>query len=131
LEEAHNKSMDYVQVVMIKPIPNKIVLIAGTGIINFNTYGLKRSLDKVYHTMLLEKYFKYDYELQVAFGYKHKSEQLPKNKSPKKSRFKDGSHYCTTLKERFLKDSLGNKIKWGINSNRLKCNFFNFTSRSR
>ena len=65
LEEAHDKGLDYVQVVMINDseqiVPNRLE----QELLNFNTYGLN-DLWTVYHTNALEN-IKYDYEMQVAF----------------------------------------------------------------
>jgi hypothetical protein len=127
LEEAHNKGMDYVQVVMINDseqiVPNRLE----QELLNFNTYGLN-DLWTVYHTNALEN-IKYDYELQVAFRDINISpEQVTEKQISKEKQIKDGYKYATNPQGEVLKDSLGNKIKVD-KFKTVKCNFYQFTQQ--
>lgn len=125
LEEAHNKGLDYVQVVMINDseqiVPNRLE----QELLNFNTYGLN-DLWTVYHTNALEN-IKYDYEMQVAFRNINISpEQVTEKQISKEKQIKDGYKYATNSNGEVLKDSLGNKIKID-KFKTVKCNFYQFT----
>ncbi|MCK0136707.1 hypothetical protein [Arenibacter sp. S6351L] len=125
LEEAHNKGLDYVQVVMINDseqiVPNRLE----QELLNFNTYGLN-DLWTVYHTNALEN-IKYDYEMQVAFRNINISpEQVTEKQISKEKQIKDGYKYATNSDGEVLKDSLGNKIKID-KFKTVKCNFYQFT----
>jgi len=125
LEEAHNKGLDYVQVVMINDseqiVPNRLE----QELLNFNTYGLN-DLWTVYHTNAL-KNIKYDYEMQVAFRNINISpEQVTEKQISKEKQIKDGYKYATNSDGEVLKDSLGNKIKID-KFKTVKCNFYQFT----
>lgn len=125
LEEAHNKGLDYVQVVMINDseqiVPNRLE----QELLNFNTYGLN-DLWTVYHTNALEN-ITYDYEMQVAFRKIHISpEKLTEKQISKEKQIKDGYKYATNANGEVLKDSLGNKIKID-KFKTVKCNFYQFT----
>ena len=94
LEEAHDKGLDYVQVVMINDseqiVPNRLE----QELLNFNTYGLN-DLWTVYHTNALEN-IKYDYEMQVAFRNINISpEQVTEKQISKEKQIKDGYKYAT------------------------------------
>ena len=125
LEEAHDKGLDYVQVVMINDseqiVPNRLE----QELLNFNTYGLN-DLWTVYHTNALEN-IKYDYEMQVAFRNINISpEQVTEKQISKEKQIKDGYKYATNPDGQVLKDSLGNKIKID-KFKTVKCNFYQFT----
>ncbi|MEQ8419858.1 MAG: hypothetical protein RIB64_07600 [Arenibacter algicola] len=125
LEEAHDKGLDYVQVVMINDseqiVPNRLE----QELLNFNTYGLN-DLWTVYHTNALEN-IKYDYEMQVAFRNINISpEQVTEKQISKEKQIKDGYKYATNQDGEVLKDSLGNKIKID-KFKTVKCNFYQFT----
>ena len=125
LEEAHDKGLDYVQVVMINDseqiVPNRLE----QDLLNFNTYGLN-DLWTVYHTNALEN-IKYDYEMQVAFRNINISpEQVTEKQISKEKQIKDGYKYATNQDGEVLKDSLGNKIKID-KFKTVKCNFYQFT----
>lgn len=125
LEEAHDKGLDYVQVVMINDseqiVPNRLE----QDLLNFNTYGLN-DLWTVYHTNALEN-IKYDYEMQVAFKNINISpEQVTEKQISKEKQIKDGYKYATNQDGEVLKDSLGNKIKID-KFKTVKCNFYQFT----
>ena len=125
LEEAHDKGLDYVQVVMINDseqiVPNRLE----QELLNFNTYGLN-DLWTVYHTNALEN-IKYDYEMQVAFKNINISpEQVTEKQISKEKQIKDGYKYATNQDGEVLKDSLGNKIKID-KFKTVKCNFYQFT----
>jgi hypothetical protein len=125
LEEAHNKGLDYVQVVMINDseqiVPNRLE----QELLNFNTFGLN-DLWTVYHTNALEN-IKYDYEMQVAFRNINISpEQVTEKQISKEKQIKDGYKYATNANGEVLKDSLGNKIKID-KFKTVKCNFYQFT----
>ncbi|MEQ8219284.1 MAG: hypothetical protein RH981_13685 [Arenibacter sp.] len=125
LDEAHNKGLDYVQVVMINDseqiVPNRLE----QELLNFNTYGLN-DLWTVYHTNALEN-IKYDYEMQVAFRNINISpEQVTEKQISKEKQIKDGYKYATNPNGEVLKDSLGNKIKID-KFKTVKCNFYQFT----
>ena len=125
LDEAHNKGLDYVQVVMINDseqiVPNRLE----QELLNFNTYGLN-DLWTVYHTNALEN-IKYDYEMQVAFRDINISpEQITEKQISKEKQIKDGYKYATNANGEVLKDSLGNKIKVD-KFKTVKCNFYQFT----
>ena len=127
LEEAHNKGLDYVQVVMINDseqiVPNRLE----QELLNFNTYGLN-DLWTVYHTNALEN-IKYDYEMQVAFRDINISpEQITEKQISKEKQIKDGYKYATNPQGEVLKDSLGNKIKVD-KFKTAKCNFYQFTQQ--
>ena len=125
MEEAHDKGLDYVQVVMINDseqiVPNRLE----QELLNFNTYGLN-DLWTVYHTNALEN-IKYDYEMQVAFRNINISpEQVTEKQISKEKQIKDGYKYATNQDGEVLKDSLGNKIKID-KFKTVKCNFYQFT----
>ncbi|MCM4152149.1 hypothetical protein DHD05_11160 [Arenibacter sp. N53] len=127
IEEAHNKGLDYVQVVMINDseqiVPNRLE----QELLNFNTYGLN-DLWTVYHTNSLEN-IKYDYEMQVAFRNINISpEQITEKQISKEKQIKDGYKYATNPQGEVLKDSLGNKIKVD-KFKTVKCNFYQFTQQ--
>lgn len=127
MEEAHNKGLDYVQVVMINDseqiVPNRLE----QELLNFNTYGLN-DLWTVYHTNALNN-IKYDYEMQVAFRNINISpEQVTEKQISKEKQIKDGYQYATNPQGEVLKDSLGNKIKVD-KFKTVKCNFYQFTQQ--
>lgn len=127
LEEAHNKGLDYVQVVMINDSEQIVPHRLEQELLNFNTYGLN-DLWTVYHTNALQN-IKYDYEMQVAFRNINISpEQVTEKQISKEKQIKDGYKYATNPNGEVLKDSLGNKIKID-KFKTVKCNFYQFTQQ--
>jgi uncharacterized protein YxeA len=125
LDEAHNKGLDYVQVVIINDSEQIVPSRLEEELLNFNSYGLN-DLWTVYHTNALES-IKYDYEMQVAFRNINISpEHITEKQISKEKQIKDGYKYATNSNGEVLKDSLGNKIKVD-KFKTVKCNFYQFT----
>ncbi|MCM4169725.1 hypothetical protein KCTC52924_03923 [Arenibacter antarcticus] len=124
-EEAYNKGLDYVNVVLINDSDQIIPARLEEELLNFNTYGLN---DKwtVYHSNTRQD-LQYDYQMEVAFKQINISpEQLTEKQIQKEKQIKDGYKYAVNANGQVLKDSLGNKIKVD-KFKTIQSNFYEFT----
>lgn len=125
IEEAYNKGLDYVQVVMTNDSEQIVPAKLESDLLNFNTYGIN-DIWTVYHTTPI-KDISYDYEMQLAFREINISpEQVREKESSKEKQVIDGYKYAEDAQGNILKDSLGNKIKID-KFKTVKCNFYQFT----
>ncbi|SHJ52667.1 hypothetical protein SAMN04487911_12410 [Arenibacter nanhaiticus] len=125
IEEAYNKGLDYVQVVMTNDSEQIVPAKLESDLLNFNTYGIN-DIWTVYHTSPI-KDISYDYEMQLAFREINISpEQVREKESSIEKQVIDGYKYAEDAQGNILKDSLGNKIKID-KFKTVKCNFYQFT----
>lgn len=110
LQEAHQKGIDYVQVLLINDTDQIIPARLEEELLNFNTYGLN-NLWTEYHTNPLQN-LNYDYEMNVVFkNISITPEQVREKQISKEKQIKDGFTYALDRNGNQVKDSLGNRIK--------------------